>query len=430
MEEGNPNSLRGLSKETCRKYQKELLDTVQNSTKISIVIFNDEDIEEIPIGDNKFVLAIHVKEADRFHKPVYLNGSLSQSYVRNGEGDFLLRQNQITSYLCDSSMDGFDSLPNSADYTADDITLSTFKEYRKLLDEFVSPNFFHDLSDEEVLRKTSMIIKNKDGKEVLTNAGVILFTSAPLIERLFPHYLLDYQRKDSPGLKWDDRIVTGHPNWSGNAFDFYLMTLKALSPYIPSAYVGEENRNNGPHLMYDAVKEMIVNALCNHAFLLDGSLSILRLPTSLVVTNNGKMLVSAEQALIGGRSNPRNLSMMSAFRRIGASDRAGTGVPKIELALEKNGFPSLSFEESSYPFESTTATVSFISLANSRVSSKLNNLVALLASCQAPLSSGGLMELTGWSRTTVVNLLKEGIQRGIIKDNGKEKKAKKYFLAQ
>ena len=40
------------------------------------------------------------------------------------------------------------------------------------------------------------------------------------------------------------------------------------------------------------------------------------------------------------------------------------------------------------------------------------------------------MELTGWSRTTVVNLLKEGVQRGMIKDNGKEKKAKKYFLAQ
>ncbi len=175
-------------------------------------------------------MAIHVKEAEGFHEPVYLNGSLSQSYARNGEGDFLLRQNQITSYLCDSSMDGFDTLPNSADYTADDITIPTFKEYRQLLIEFVSPDGFNDLSDEEVLRKTSMIVKNKDGKEVLTNAAVVLFTSAHLIERLFPHYLLDYQRKDSPGLKWDDRIVTSHPNWSGNAFDFYLMTLKALSP--------------------------------------------------------------------------------------------------------------------------------------------------------------------------------------------------------
>ena len=127
-------------------------------------------------------------------------------------------------------MDGFDTLPNSADYTADDITLPTFKEYRKLLIEFVSPDGFNDLSDEEVLRKTSVIVKNKDGKEVLTNAAVVLFTSAHLIERLFPHYLLDYQRKDSSGLKWDDRIVTSHPNWSGNAFDFYLMTLKAFSP--------------------------------------------------------------------------------------------------------------------------------------------------------------------------------------------------------
>ncbi len=298
--------------------------------------FGSERCEaKAPSGD-KFVLAIHVKEIDRFHKPVYLNGNLSQSYVRNGEGDFLLRQNQITSYLCDSQIDGYDSLPNSEGYTIGDINASTFHEYRKLLDEYTSPIIFHGASDEEVLRKTVMLKSNKEGKEVLTNAAVILFTSSPLIEQVFPYYLLDYQRKDAPGLKWDDRIVTGHPNWSGNAFDFYLMVLKALSPFIPSAYVGEENRNNSPRLMYDAVKEMIVNAICNHDFLLNGSLTILRLPSSLAISNNGKMLTPAKEALLGGKSNPRNRSIMSAFRRIGASDSAGTGVPKIELAFEKN----------------------------------------------------------------------------------------------
>lgn len=429
IEEGKPNAVVGLSKSACEAYEKELLLAIQNATIISLPVFGDDDLEEIPLGDGRFVLAIHVKEADRFQKPVYLNDNLSQSFTRNGNGDFRLRQNQITSYLCDAHSEDFDSQPNGAGYSFKDINASTLQEYRKCLNEFSPSNVYLDLGDQDFLRKTAMLVENEKGKEVLTNAAVILFTSSPFIESLFPYYVLDYQRKDAPGMKWEDRVATDDPSWSGNAFDFFLLSLQTLSPYIPSAYVGEKNRNSGPQLMHDAVKEMLVNALSNHAFLLNGSLSITRLPTSLVVSNNGKMLVDEEQAVKGGVSNPRNPSIMAAFRRIGAADRAGTGIPKIEDALRKNGFPSLSFRESSDPVDKTTLSITFVSTNSREGRSKTKELLSLLAASDAPVSMSDIIRVTGWSRTTVSSLLKECIERGVVKDNGKEKRAKKYFLS-
>lgn len=429
IEEGKPNIVAGLSENACEAYKKELLLTIQNATEISLPVFGEEDIEEIPLGDGRFVLAIHVKEADRFQKPVYLNDNLPQSFIRRGDGDFRLRQNQITSYLCDAHLEDLDSQPNSAGYSFNDISLSTLREYRKCLNEFSPANVYRDLDDEEFLRKTAMLVENGKGKEVLTNAAVILFTSSPFIETLFPYYVLDYQRKEAPGSKWEDRVATDDPSWSGNAFDFFLLSLQALSPYIPSAYVGEKNRNNGPQLMHDAVKEMLVNALSNHAFLLNGSLSVTRLPTSLVVSNNGKMLVEKEQAVIGGVSNPRNPSIMAAFRRIGASDRAGTGIPKIEDALRKNGFPPLSFVESSDPVDQTSLSIAFVSIGKREEKGKAMKLISLLSSSDSPISMADIIRITGWSRSTVASLLREGLESGAIKDNGKEKRAKKYFLS-
>lgn len=54
--------------------------------------------------------------------------------------------------------------------------------------------------------------------------------------------------------------------------------------------------------------------------------------------NPGKMLVSAQQFLLGGDSRPRNEIIMKLFRLLGASERQGFGGPLIYKTAIKNDF--------------------------------------------------------------------------------------------
>lgn len=131
--------------------------------------------------------------------------------------------------------------------------------------------------------------------------------------------------------------------------------------------------------MQDVLKEALANALSNHAFLLNGPLTVYRYSNGIEINNNGKMLVPLELALRGGISLPRNSMILTAFRRLGIADRAGTGIPKIMEALKENHFPDLIIKESSYPIDKTSIVISFISLNTNKESNNREIVLSLLA---------------------------------------------------
>lgn len=67
---------------------KEFWDTVNNPKKASLNILSDKDVYVENI-ENKKIIVINVPRADRFYKPVYIDGNpITGTYRRNGEGDY------------------------------------------------------------------------------------------------------------------------------------------------------------------------------------------------------------------------------------------------------------------------------------------------------------------------------------------------------
>ncbi len=429
IDEKETNPLVGLSENVCEKYKENLINAIHNNTKISSPVFNDSNISLIPLSNGKFVMAIDIDEVHFSLKPVYINGNLSLSYGRDNEGDYLLRIEQIKSMIEDNGTTSLDSKPNFMKYDFSIVNLETLSRFRDLLKANNPNNVFAKEDDINLLRRMAMLIDNGDGKEVLTNAGLILFTDSMHIQTVFPYYHLDFQVKNAPGEKWFNRISSDDGTFSGNLFDFYLKVYSELSGSLPSAYVSDGGSNIGPRLMQEVLKEGLANAFSNHSFQLNGSLSISRFPNGLEIRNNGKMLVPLSRALIGGVSMPRNIMILNVFRLLAIADRAGTGIPKINANLKQNNFPPLLIKEESYPTDKTIVTMTFINSNNRNANEVTQIVLDCLRSNQNGLSVLDIINLTNWSRSKTSKVLNKMLSDGLIVTNGKEKKALRYLIA-
>ena len=428
IEEGDDNVLLGLNLKTCEKYKTDLLNAIHNNTKFSYPIFSDTDISFIPLENDKYILSVYVKEVSYTHKPVYINNNFSLAYGRDNDGDYLLRIEQVKAMIDDNGATSLDAKLNSHSYDFSIVNLDTLHRFKELLKENNPNNIFNNEDDENLLRRMAMLIKNESGKEVLTNAGLILFTDSMHIQSVFPYYHLDFQTKNALGDKWLNRISSDDGSFSGNLIDFYLKVYSELASNLPSAYVSDGPSNIGPRLMQEALKEALVNAFSNHSFQLNGSLSISRFPSGLELQNNGKMLVPLKRALLGGISLPRNVMIMSIFRLLAIADKAGTGIPKMNECLKRNHFPNLIIREENYPLEKTLVTMTFVNTFKDKGNDSASKVVDLLNQYKEGLSISDILELTNWSRSKTSKLLNEMLAKGLISTNGKEKKSRRFLL--
>ena len=86
VEEAHDKSLRAVDLPDPNKLMQLFWDAVNNPQKASVNILSSKDvrIEEV---DGKRILVINVPRADRFYRPVYVDGNPFNTYRRNGEGD-------------------------------------------------------------------------------------------------------------------------------------------------------------------------------------------------------------------------------------------------------------------------------------------------------------------------------------------------------
>lgn len=330
--------------------------------------------------------------------------------------------------ISDNGVASLDAKLNFRNYDFSIVNIDSLHRFKELLMQNNPNNIFSKEDDVNLLRRMAMLLKNESGQEVLTNAGLILFTDAMHIQSVFPYYHLDFQVVYAPGEKWLNRISSDDGSFSGNLFDFYLKVYSELSSNISSAYVSDGASNIGPKLMQETVKEALANAFCNHSFQLNGSLTIRRLPNALELENNGKMLVSVSRALLGGVSIPRNVMIMNVFRVLNIADKAGTGILKMNECLKENHFPNLIIKEESFSTEKTIVTMRFVATFKNKDSDSQKMIIDLLSQNKDGLSVSQILVLTNWSRSKASKLLNTMLSQGQLTANGKEKKSRKFLL--
>lgn len=404
---------------------RDLLST-ERAGKLSYPIFREEDFSLLVLQGRK-ILALHIPEANRTIKPVYLDGQLEKSFLRVGEGDQHLNGGELKYFLFDNGEESYDLRPNPMGFGFSSVNKETLAAYRKEMDYYNPKNIYKSLGDEDFLRSIGCLRKDNRGEAVLTLAALMMFTNAPLIEQVFPKYALDYREAETPSSKWNDRIFSQDDTWSGNLFDFYLLLMEKMKNALPKPYVIEEDKDVGRTLMEEVLRESLCNAFTNYSPFLAGGILFLRQQDGYTVRNAGRLKVGLEQALRGGISDPRNRSIMSLFRHLGISDAGGTGITNIFSKCHRCSLPDSVLSED----DSQNQTTLVISYHSNLPELNEDEKEVYLAIQKRGENGAGLLDVlpeVAFGRTKLSSLLNSMESKGLLITNGAKRKGKLYFL--
>ncbi len=427
VKEGNPNFIQGIK--NADEQRKNLFASLRNSGKISYSGIEDSDIEIIDV-DGKKLLKITVPEAPREYKPVFINGNLSLSFKRIGDGDFKMNNQEISKLLFESQKKEFDSLPNSGNFGAKDIDADSLNSYRSYLNTIKPNNIYMDLSDEDFLLQTKALTTNSSGDTVLTNGGLLFFGKIGDILSVMPNYFLDYQEKDVDALRWNYRLTSDSLTINANLWNFYETISKRLVKDLPNPFKirNDLSNENGDDIKRSVI-EMLVNAISNHDLLANIGITIKKTIRDITYINAGHFPFDISRAVIGGTSEPRNRNIIKYFRLIEIAERAGTGIPTAMKVFKFYGLPSPSIKEEKVP-EIVTVTLDFTSLPkNSTYRDDKARILSLLSNAEDGLSIDDICLALKKGKSMVNIIVNEMLATGLVITNGKKTKGRKIFKA-
>jgi predicted HTH transcriptional regulator len=272
------------------------------------------------------------------------------------------------------------------------------------------------------------IDRNDGRKEKLTLAGLLFLGKFEAITQKIPHFHLEYINKRGIATgRWKDRVSTGDLNYPDlNVFDFYQIVLAKLLETIEDSFELDKNSVRKSNLeLSTALREALGNVLI-HADYQDPETTIKITVDSLYYSflNPGSMKVSQYQFFTGGVSIPRNNTLITFFRRIGASERSGTGGPDIYkfAAINKYRLPELTTN-----FKSTEIKIWVAAPADSHsdFSDKEKKIFEyLIKVTEAKISD--IQKNTGFTKYSIHKTLKALMEKKVVGTYGNGP-ATKYF---
>lgn len=310
------------------RIQNNFLSTLRSGQKLNRIIQVREEKYEI---EGKHLLAFYIPESPRNEKPIYLKGDPRQSYIRRGAGDEQCTQSELERFLRDAALLRYDSELASGIPIDSFFDENTVRWYQAL---FFRRNPEHDEIEDpiEFLLNWNYIVE-QDKHMLPTRAGVLLFGKDRYVRQLLPRPVLDYQRIDtsseqwSPDERWHDRYVFEEnifKTWRGLVARYMRIAER------PFSLDPDTLRRNDDPADYVAFREAAINLLVHQDYGDHGRKAVIKLFTDRTIFwNPGDAFAKDEELLDPTEKEVRNPSIIKAFRRIGLSDQAGTGIRAI-----------------------------------------------------------------------------------------------------
>lgn len=309
-----------------------------NPSCLSKPIIQNQDVTVTNFKDKKLIqVIIHAEQYNA--RPIIAFG---KAYIRTGDGDRVATAEQLK-YFTVESQNEIDTHLLPASYTIDDLDPKSIKEYRDELNQKGIITVSENTNNQEFLYSIGVFRKDRISNSNtyhLTDGGLLFFGKYISITDRFPRFQLDYQKYNSDNsTNWVDRVSAGDMNFpSLNIFSFYNIVSEKLENSVPDPFIQDEklSRTSYHGDLVSAAKEALVNCLMHSYY--DGlvGVKIVDRPSYFEFTNPGTMRVSIESFLRGQYSSIRNTEIASLFRRIGISETAASGGPRIFNAAIKN----------------------------------------------------------------------------------------------
>ena len=310
------------------KVQGEFLSTLRSGGKINRAVAVREDVIET---DGRKLLVFHVPESPRGEKPIYLDGDIRRSFIRRGACDERCTSDEIERLLRDASTDRLDEQPLDGLDAGDFFDPPSVRWFRRMFDER-SPGRVQELSDDEFLQEWGFVVGNGD-RLAPTRAAVLLVGRPRHVRQAVGRPLVDYQFINADAdswtadQRWSDRVLVEE-----NLVQAWLMVSEAYVRHAARPFrldVATLRRNDDP-ADYTAFREAAINLLIHQDYGDRNRTAFIRsFRDRIVLWNPGDAFASAGELLDGTAKHLRNPAIVTAFRRIGLSEQAGTGMRAI-----------------------------------------------------------------------------------------------------
>ena len=343
------------------KLKKDFWDTINNRKKVSINLLKDDDVETYLVaGTDNVIMVIWVPGAKREQKPVYINGDLfGGTFRRNWEGDYHCTRLQVKTMLRDQAEETMD-MEVLEEAEIEDLNQDSIRGYRNSHKSFKPGHPFERLDDREYLRVIGAAGFSRDDKKLHpTAAGMLMFGNEYDIVRYFPEYFLDYRENPDTVIRWTDRLQSSSGEWSGNVFDFYFRVYNKMIKDIKVPFKMQGGFRIDDTPVHRALREALANCIINTDFYGKYGVLIIKEDDKVILENPGYIRLGKEQMRRGGKSDPRNKSLMKMFNLIDIGEHAGSGVPNIFNVWEDEGWEEPDIKEDFDP-DRTSLTLKFV----------------------------------------------------------------------
>ena len=309
------------------KVQNDFLSVLRSSQKLNRVIAAKERLIE---DDGKALLVFHIPEARRQDKPIYLNDDIRRSFIRRGAGDEQCTKAEIERLLRDAADERHDAetIDLDPEHCFDE---ESVRWYRKVYYDR-NPGQDEALTHLEFLHHWGLVVE-VGGRLLPTRAAVLLFGADPAFRQVLPRPVVDWQwiRRDwseeLPEERWADRMVIETnivKSWKA-LVDRYLQRAEKPFSVAPETLQRDDLPPD-----YIAFREAAINLLIHQDYTDHARKPVIQFYNDRTLFwNPGDAFASVEELLEPGEKEVRNPRIVAAFRRIGLSEQAGTGVRSI-----------------------------------------------------------------------------------------------------
>ncbi len=318
----------GVDPKAFDRMQDAFLTTLRSGQKLNHIVHSEPHVYEL---EKKRILAFHIPELNRRQKPLYLNRNPWDAYIRRGARNEKVTDSELQRFLRDSSPQPWDSEVLPEVDIENGLDLDTLRWYQ---DQFYRRNpEQRPINDPREFLEEWNFLTRDAGQSGLTRAAILLFGADHAVRALVPRPIIDYQRVDtrfehwSTDERWHDRMVFEEnliKTWRGLVAK-YLRIVAHPFRVDPSTL----RRNDDPP-DYIAFREAAINLLIHQDYGdQNRKASIKWFTDRLVFWNPGNAFASTAELLEASEQDIRNPLIVNAFRRIGLSDQAGTGIRAI-----------------------------------------------------------------------------------------------------
>ena len=334
------------------KVQNEFLSTLRSQTKLNRAINAGEDVVE---AGGKTLLIFHIPESPRSEKPVCLDGSPSNSFVRRGGSDERCTLPEIERFMRDAATDRYDEQVFDTVDADDFFEPGSVRWYRRVLDER-NPDRSEEMNDLDFLHNWGFVVSHQ-GRLAPTRAAILIFGRLRHVRQILPRPVVDFQFVEAdfdslyPDQRWSDRFVAEE-----NLIRTWHMLAERYMRHAehPFRLDPATLRRNDEPADYTAFREAALNLLLHQDYgdrSRKASIRIFRDQT--VFWNPGDAFSPTEDLLDPTVKDVRNPSIMAAFRRIGLSEEAGSGIRRIFRNWQELGYipPAIDNDKARKTFE-------------------------------------------------------------------------------